>query len=146
MDRRNFLALLGTTAGAELARRMGLQAAPDNPKADITLRISPVEWEVAPQKIIRTTGYNGSAPGPVLRLREGQRVTVDVFNETKIPELVHWHGLFIPSDVDGSGEEGTPPVPPGGVRRYSFVPRPSGTRWYHSHVHAGRDLKRATYS
>lgn len=146
MDRRNFLALLGTTAGAELARRMGLQAAQDNRKADITIHISPVEWEVAPRKVIKTTGYNGSAPGPVLRLREGQRVMVDVFNETKTPELVHWHGLFVPSDVDGSEEEGTPPVPPGGVQRYSFIPRPSGTRWYHSHVHAGRDVKRATYS
>ena len=146
MQRREFLALLGTSAYAELARRVGLQSAPENPKADVTIRISPVEMEVAPRKIIKTTGYNGSAPGPVLRLREGQRVTVDVVNDTKIPELVHWHGLFVPSEVDGSEEEGTPVVPPGGVRRYSFVPRPSGTRWYHSHVHAGRNMKRATYT
>ena len=146
MDRRKFLALLGTPVLSELVRRTGLQTALDIPKADITLHISPVEIEVAPRKIIKTTGYNGSAPGPVLRLREGQPVTVDVFNETKTPELVHWHGLFIPSEVDGSEEEGTPMVPAGGVRRYSFVPRPSGTRWYHSHVHAGRDLKRATYT
>jgi FtsP/CotA-like multicopper oxidase with cupredoxin domain len=48
--------------------------------------------------------------------------------------------------VDGSEEEGTPIVVPGGMRRYSFVPLPSGTRWYHSHVHAGRDMKRATYT
>jgi FtsP/CotA-like multicopper oxidase with cupredoxin domain len=146
MDRRNFLALLGTSAYLQLERRIGLQGSPDSPKADIAIHISPVAIEVAPKKTIKTTGYNGSAPGPVLRLREGQPVTVDVFNETKIPELVHWHGLFIPSDVDGSEEEGTPMVPPGGVRRYSFVPRPSGTRWYHSHIHAGRDMKRATYT
>ncbi len=146
INRREFLALLGIPAYAGLARRIGLQTAPNNSKADVTIRISPVEMEVAPRKIIKTTGYNGSAPGPVLRLREGQPVTVDVFNETKIPELVHWHGLFVPSEVDGSEEEGTPMVPPGGVRRYSFVPRPSGTRWYHSHIHAGRDLKRATYT
>ncbi len=146
MDRRRFLALAGKSACAELARSIGLQTAADNPKADITIHISPVEIEVAPRKIIKTTGYNGSAPGPVLRLREGQRVTVDVFNETKIPELVHWHGLFVPSDVDGAEEEGTPMVPPGGMRRYSFVPRPAGTRWYHSHIHAGRDMKRATYT
>ena len=146
MRRREFLALLGTPAYAELARRIGLQTAPDTPKADVTLRISPVEIEVAPRRIIKTTGYNGSAPGPVLRLREGQPVTVEVRNDTKIPELVHWHGLFVPSEVDGSEEEGTPMVPPGGERRYSFVPRPSGTRWYHSHVHAGRDMKRATYT
>jgi FtsP/CotA-like multicopper oxidase with cupredoxin domain len=146
MDRRNFLALMGTTACAEWARRAGWQAAPDNPKADITIHISPVEIEVAPRRIIKTTGYNGSAPGPVLRLREGQPITVEVFNQTKIPELVHWHGLFVPSEVDGSEEEGTPMVPAGGVRRYSFVPRPAGTRWYHSHIHAGRDMKRATYT
>ncbi|MGA2980006.1 MAG: multicopper oxidase domain-containing protein [Terriglobales bacterium] len=146
MERRNFLALLATPAFAELARRMGLQTAPDNPKADVTIHISPVEMGVAPRKTIKTTGYNGSVPGPILRLREGQPVTVDVVNETKTPELVHWHGLFVPSEVDGSEEEGTPLVPPGGVRRYSFVPRPSGTRWYHSHVHAGRDMKRATYT
>jgi FtsP/CotA-like multicopper oxidase with cupredoxin domain len=146
MERRKFLALLGTPAYAELAWRIGLRAAPDNRRADVTLRISAVEMEIAPRKIIKTTGYNGSAPGPVLRLREGQSVTVEVFNDTKIPELVHWHGLFVPSDVDGSEEEGTPVVPPGGSRGYSFVPRPSGTRWYHSHVHAGRDMKRSTYT
>jgi FtsP/CotA-like multicopper oxidase with cupredoxin domain len=146
MERRDFLALLGTTACAGLAGRFGLQTAPQNPKADLTIRIATVEIEVAPKKIIKTTGYNGSAPGPILRLREGQPVTVDVFNETKIPELVHWHGLFVPSDVDGSEEEGTPLVPPGGMQRYSFVPRPAGTRWYHSHIHAGRDLKKATYT
>jgi FtsP/CotA-like multicopper oxidase with cupredoxin domain len=146
MDRREFLALLGTPAYAELARRIGLPTAPDTPKADITIRISPVEMELARGKTVKTTGYNGTAPGPILRLREGQPVTVDVSNETKIPELVHWHGLFVPSEVDGSEEEGTPTVPPGVIRRYSFVPRPSGTRWYHSHVHAGRDVKRSTYT
>jgi len=41
---------------------------------------------------------------------------------------VHWHGLFVPSDADGADEEGTPPVPPHGRRRYQFTPRPAGTR------------------
>jgi FtsP/CotA-like multicopper oxidase with cupredoxin domain len=146
MERRTFLALLGTTACAELARRIGLQTAPDSPKADVTIHISPVEMEVARRRIIKTTGYNGSAPGPVLRLREGQPVTVDVFNETKVPELVHWHGLFIPSEVDGSEEEGTPPVPPGGVTaifvrpaslRNPLVPQPHSCRpgYETSHLH-----------
>jgi FtsP/CotA-like multicopper oxidase with cupredoxin domain len=146
MERREFLALLAAPAYAGLARRMGLQTPGDNPEADVTIHISPVELEVAPRKIMKTTGYNGSAPGPILRLREGQPVTVEVFNDTKIPEIVHWHGLFVPSELDGSEEEGTPMVPPGATHRYAFVPRPSGTRWYHSHVHAGRDMKRATYT
>jgi len=133
MDRREFLAV------------MAMQI-PSGNQPDVTLRISPVELEIAPGRVIKTTGYNGSAPGPVLRLREGQPVTVDVHNETPVPELVHWHGLFVPSEVDGAAEEGTPLVPPHGSRRYTFVPRPAGTRWYHTHVSAGRNLKRSTYT
>jgi len=141
MDRREFLALMGTAAS-----RLPAQAAPENPKADVTLRISPVEIEIAPRRTIKTIGYNGSVPGPVLRLREGQPVTVEVRNETPTPEIVHWHGLFVPVEVDGAMEEGTPMVPAHGSRRYTFVPRPSGTRWYHTHVSAGRNLKRSTYT
>ena len=144
MDRREFLAAVGT--GLSAASREAAQGVPENPKADVTLRISPVEVEIAPRRTIKTIGYNGSVPGPVLRLREGQPVTVEVRNETSDHEIVHWHGLFIPSEVDGSEEEGTPMVPAHGSRRYTFVPRPSGTRWYHTHVSAGRNLKRATYT
>ncbi|MET4803747.1 FtsP/CotA-like multicopper oxidase with cupredoxin domain [Bradyrhizobium sp. LB11.1] len=63
-----------------------------------------------------------------------------------MPELVHWHGQMIPSDVDGAAEEGTPFVPPHGMRRISFVPKPSGFRFYHTHVVAGADLNRGTYT
>ncbi len=114
--------------------------------ADFTLRISPVKLETAPGRIIKTTGYNGSSPGPILRLQEGKPVTIEVQNETSDQEFVHWHGLFVPSNVDGVADEGTPAVPAHGKQRYSFVPRPSGTRWYHTHVSAGRDLKRSTYT
>jgi FtsP/CotA-like multicopper oxidase with cupredoxin domain len=54
--------------------------------------------------------------------------------------------LWIPPEVDGSAEEGTPMIPPHGHQRYQFVPRPAGTRWYHSHIYAGRDLHRGTYT
>ena len=79
-------------------------------------------------------------------MREGQRVTVDVVNDTDVPEYVHWHGLFVPSEVDGAEEEGTPPVPPHGRRRYQFVAKPAGSRWYHSHTAAMMDLHRGSYT
>ncbi|MGB7436427.1 MAG: multicopper oxidase domain-containing protein [Candidatus Acidiferrum sp.] len=143
MHRREFLNLIGT--GASLAVMPSFaRLLPDPP--DATLHISPVELEIALGKTIKTIGYNGSAPGPVLRFREGQRVTIQVFNDTKEPELVHWHGLFIPPEVDGSAEEGTPYIPPKTSQRYSFVVAPSGTRWYHTHVSAGRNLERSTYT
>ena len=117
-------------------------AAPDGPGADFTIKIAPVIVQLDPNRAISTIGYNGSSPGPVLRMREGKPITVDVLNETDVPELVHWHGLFIPPEVDGSEEEGTPMVPAHGRRRYQFVPRPAGTRWYHTHTMAGIDLHR----
>ena len=113
---------------------------------DITLRIGELNLELGPKRFVKTAGYNGQVPGPVLRAREGRPLTVEVWNNTRDEELVHWHGFHIPSDVDGAREEGTPPVPPGGRRRYTFVPGPAGSRWYHSHGMNGRNLKRTTWS
>jgi FtsP/CotA-like multicopper oxidase with cupredoxin domain len=138
LTRRSFAAAL---AGACMADQEALQGKPD-----FTLRIAPAEIEIAPRRKIRTTAYNGAVPGPVLRMKEGQPVAIDVYNDSSIAEIVHWHGLFLPTDVDGSMEEGTPMLPPRVHRRYQFVPKPGGTRWYHSHIYAGRDLHRATYT
>jgi FtsP/CotA-like multicopper oxidase with cupredoxin domain len=146
MLRREFLEKLGASAGLAVLPSLAGRLIPDETKPDATLRISPVELEVAPRKTIKTIGYNGSVPGPVLRFREGQPVTIQVFNDTKDPELVHWHGLFVAPEVDGSAEEGTPLIRPQTSQRYSFVVRPAGTRWYHTHVSAGRNLNRSTFT
>jgi FtsP/CotA-like multicopper oxidase with cupredoxin domain len=114
--------------------------------ADFTLQIAPMMVELAPQVAISTIGYNNKVPGPLLRVREGQLVTIDVENNTDVPEYVHWHGLFVPSEVDGAEEEGTPPVPPHGRRRYQFVAKPAGSRWYHSHTAAMMDLHRGAFT
>lgn len=114
--------------------------------ADVTIRIAPVLVELAPHHIISTIGYNGSVPAPVIRLREGRAVSVALINDTDTPELVHWHGQFLPSAIDGAMEEGTPTVPPGGTQRYTFTPNPAGTRWVHTHTVAGPNLSRGTYT
>lgn len=124
------------------------QAASENPaeKADYTLRIDTGLVELSPQHVVSTTLYNGQFPGPLVRLNEGRRVVVDVYNDTDTPELVHWHGQFIPSNVDGAAEEGTPFIPPHTMRRIAYVPRPRGFRFYHTHVVPGGDLSRGTYT
>ena len=114
--------------------------------ADFTLQIAPMMVELAPQVVISTIGYSDKIPGPLLRVREGQSVTVDIVNNTDVPEYVHWHGLFVPPEMDGAEEEGTPPVPPHGRRRYQFVAKPAGSRWYHSHAMAMMDLHRGSYT
>lgn len=156
LTRRELLALAGSCAPfATLASsrqqahpvRKPVPEAPIVGEADVTLRISELTIDLAPRRAVKTLGYNGQVPGPLLRAREGTPISVDVWNHTGDEELVHWHGFHIPPEVDGSREEGTPPVPPrGGRRRYSFVPRPAGTRWYHSHGMVGRNLRRTTYS
>ena len=141
-------------------KRLGLQQDPGPPQhrmaplernatehaADFSLRIAPMMLELAPQVVLSTIGYSNKVPGPLLRMREGQSVSVEVVNDTDVPEYVHWHGLFVPSEVDGVEEEGTPPVPPHGRRRYQFVANPAGSRWYHSHTEAMLDLHRGTYT
>jgi FtsP/CotA-like multicopper oxidase with cupredoxin domain len=120
-------------------------AVPDSGPADYTLTIATKPIELAPNRILSLTTYNGQFPGPLLRFKEGQRVEIDVRNETDTPEQLHWHGQFVSTDVDGAAEEGTPFIPPHGGRRISFEPKPSGLRFYHSHVRAGANLALGQY-
>src|SRR5579871_4407018 len=152
MQRRDFLKLAGLAAaggplGAQQTQSLlGPPQSADVAKTDFTLRIAPVTVELAPNRIVSTIGYNGASPGPLLRMKEGAPVTVNVINDTDVPEYVHFHGLLIPSDVDGSEEEGTPEVPPHGSRKYQFTPTPAGTRWYHTHTMAMDDLHRGSFT
>jgi len=159
MERRDFLKFASLAAATPLAAQQmqmpmqmpggmlpGRIDPPELTGTDFTLRIGPVEVELAPNRIISTIGYNGISPGPLLRMKEGVPVNLNVINDTDVPELVHCHGLLIPSDVDGSEEEGTPVVPPHGSRSYRFTPTPAGTRWYHTHVMAMNDLHRGSFT
>ena len=147
MDRRSLLAAGALLPFSGLQPRLAMGAEKDAPeKADYSLRIATGLAELAPEHIVSTTLYNGQFPGPLLRFREGQRAVIDIHNDTDVPELVHWHGQTIPSDVDGAAEEGTPYVMPHGMQRITFVPKPAGFRFYHTHVGAGGDLNRGTYT
>src|ERR1700744_2777763 len=88
---------------------------------DYTIDIAPYSFEVSPHRTIKTIAYNQQVPGPLLRFKEGRPVTVDVSNHSANEEIVHWHGLFLPSEVDGAMEEGTPHVASGGKTRYTFT-------------------------
>ena len=132
--------------GAPFARSAGQETACREAKADFSLQIAAGLVELSPEHIVSTTLYNGQFPGPLLRFKEGERVTVEVHNDTDTPELVHWHGQRVPSDVDGAAEEGTPFVPARGMRRISFLAKPAGFRFYHTHVSAAGDLNRGTYT
>ena len=114
--------------------------------ADHSLTIQPCTIEISPGVNIKTVAYNGQVPGPLLRLRQGVPVTIDVTNATEDADIVHWHGLTTDSLNDGAMEEGSPMIPPGGHLRYSLTPNPAGSRWYHTHAGAGANLGIGTYT
>ena len=156
LPRRTFLRTAGAVAGATLlspsvlsqsamTRETGTALESESP-ADYALTIAIKPIELASNRIVSVTTYNGQFPGPLLRFREGERVTIDLRNETDTPEQLHWHGQFVSPDVDGAAEEGTPFIPPRGSRRISFVPGPSGFRFYHTHVRAGANLAAGQYT
>jgi FtsP/CotA-like multicopper oxidase with cupredoxin domain len=118
----------------------------ESDSADYTVRIQVAPVEIAPKRIVSLTTYNGQFPGPLIRLKEGQPVTVDIINDSDVREQLHWHGQMVPVDVDGASEEGTPYVPAHGKRRITFTPRPAGFRFYHTHNRAGGNLAAGQYS
>jgi len=148
-SRRAFIRTVGLASGlAALSPQLAFPGAMSQSQSapDYTLRIQATALEIAPKRIVSAITYNGQFPGPLLRFKEGQAVTVDVFNNTDTPEQLHWHGQFLPTDVDGAAEEGTPYIPAHGMRRLNFTPAPSGFRFYHTHNRAGANLSAGQYS
>jgi FtsP/CotA-like multicopper oxidase with cupredoxin domain len=142
ITRRQMLQISGMAiASTALSERSEQQASPD-----YTLEIAPYALQVSQHKTLKTTAYNQQVPGPLLCFTEGRPVTIDVINKSGGAEVVHWHGLFLPSNVDGAMEEGSPLILDGGRARYTFTPRPAGFRWYHTHMLAGKDRSRGQYN
>ena len=144
LTRRSALAASGLVIGALAApASIGKQSGRTK---KFKLRIAPTKVEIAPGVEYSTFAYNDSVPGPVLQMREGERVAVEVENMLAASELLHWHGFHIPSYVDGAEEEGTPKIDRFSKRTYSFVPAPSGTQWYHTHMMGAKALMFGAYS
>ena len=79
------------------------------------------------------TAVNGSVPGPILRWREGDRITLRVTNNLAHDTSIHWHGMILPADMDGVPGISFDGIKPGETFSYQFDVRQNGTFWYHSH-------------
>ena len=98
----------------------------------LDLRIGPVAKQLG-DATVRMLAYNGSIPGPTLKVRQGSEIEVEVLNEGDLEQTVHWHGLRLDNRSDGTHETQTP-IPVGGrfTCRVAF-PDP-GVYWYHPHI------------
>ena len=93
---------------------------------------------------MRGFGFNGVVPGPTIEAEVGDTIQVRLANDLSQPTTIHWHGLRIPADMDGT-EAVQQPVEPGGTFEYRFVVPDAGTFWYHSHVNETEQLERGLY-
>ncbi|HEV2145816.1 MAG TPA: multicopper oxidase family protein [Longimicrobiaceae bacterium] len=113
---------------------------------EVSLIAAPARLALQPGTTTEVYAYNGRVPGPTLEVREGDRVTVRFRNDLPVPTTVHWHGLHLPFEADGSPFH---PVAPGEEYEYSFTVRPgsAGTYWYHPHPdhHTGAQVARGLH-
>lgn len=136
--RRQFVQ--GLTASAFLAglAPSSLFAAPAAGNAQVLtgnrfeLTLEEVEVNFTGKRRMATT-INGSLPGPTLRMKEGEQITIRVTNKMSVTSSVHWHGLILPSNMDGVPGLSFAGIKPGESFTYQFKAVQSGTYWYHSH-------------
>jgi FtsP/CotA-like multicopper oxidase with cupredoxin domain len=100
---------------------------------ELHLRIGPVAKPLG-DTTVRMLGYNGSIPGPVLKVRQGTEVTVHVTNDGDLDATVHWHGLRLDNKYDGVPHETQTPIPVGGSFTYRIRFPDPGLYWYHPHI------------
>src|SRR5437867_6436105 len=97
------------------------------------LIVEPIRHEVAPGMVINAWGYNGRTPGPTIEAVEGDRVRILVTNKLPEPTAVHWHGVILPSGMDGVSGLTQRAIPLGDTFAYEFTLKQHGTQMYHSH-------------
>jgi FtsP/CotA-like multicopper oxidase with cupredoxin domain len=100
---------------------------------DLDLRLGPVAKRLG-DTTVRMLGYNGSIPGPTLKVRQGSEVVVHVTNEGDLDTTVHWHGLRLENKYDGVPHETQTPIPVGGDFTYRIRFPDPGLYWYHPHI------------
>ncbi len=92
-----------------------------------------ITWEFAPGMVAKCWGYNGRTPGPTIEAVEGDRVRIYVTNKLPEATAVHWHGILLPSGMDGVQGLNQKGILPGETYLYEFTLRQHGTQMYHSH-------------
>ena len=108
------------------------------------LRIGPVANRIG-QHTVRMVAYNGSIPGPTLRVPQGAEISVRVRNDGDHEATVHWHGLRLQNEFDGVPEDTQAPIPVGGEFTYKLRFPDDGVYWYHPHVREDYGIEMGLY-
>jgi len=99
----------------------------------LNLKVGPVAKRLG-ESTVRMLGYNGSIPGPTLKVQQGSEIVVEVTNQGDLDTTVHWHGLRLENKYDGVPHETQAPIPVGGGFTYRIQFPDPGLYWYHPHI------------
>jgi manganese oxidase len=110
------------------------------------LTATEVRWETSPGVFVDAMAYNGTVPGPEIRVHRGDHVLIVVHNDMTQPTIMHFHGLTVPNDMDGVPFITQDPIAPGGFFTYEFdVVDPPGMYVYHSHFNSTEQVGKGLY-
>lgn len=137
VSRRRFLWGAGVLALGACAAPL-----PRTPVTEVALGAGEVGLDLA-GTLVTTWGYNGTVPGPEIRVRAGAVLRAPLRNTLPEPTTIHWHGISLVNSMDGTPGLTQPPVGPGTAFDYEFVVPEAGTHWYHAH--SGHQLDRGMY-
>ncbi len=105
-----------------------------------------VQWEILDGVTVTAFTCNGTVPGPMIRVTEGDRVRIIVKNELPDPTTIHWHGVEVPNAMDGVPDVTQEPIQPGETFTYEFTAKPAGTFMYHSHYEGDVQVMAGLYA
>lgn len=109
------------------------------------LEAAVIRWPILPDETVEAYAFNGQVPGPTLRIREGDRLRINMTNRLPESTTVHWHGLILPNAMDGPAEITQDPIAPGATFTYEFTAAQHGTYFYHTHDHVDRQQSLGLY-
>ncbi len=111
----------------------------------VTLVAKEEQQKLSNGVVVPVWTFNGSAPGPEIRVKKGETVKITLKNELSAPVSIHWHGYPVPNNMDGIPGVTQDAVAPGKSFTYEFVADKPGTYWYHSHQDSVNQLDRGLY-
>lgn len=121
------------------------QPVPTGQLREFTLVAQKAPWEIAPGVVVDAFTYNGTVPGPTIRVTEGDTVRVVLENRLDQDTTIHWHGLHVPFTMDGVPGLSQAPIKPGETFTYEFVASHAGTFMYHPHINSVEQIDNGLY-
>ena len=110
------------------------------------LTARPVRWPILKDVTVTAWSYNGTVPGPMIRVTEGDKVRITIKNELPDATSIHWHGIPVPNEMDGVPPFTQKAIKTGETFTYEFTATPAGTFMYHSHVDTDKQIMLGLYA